>query len=293
MLRTSQENEHTTSFGTCSEPVCRAITYAEAADPSGCGHGVEVWPASGDKKGGVRFPYRVARKPPAESTLHKPWGTGKRGAYPRERGEKMVEVVESYGVRSDCGSNPLKDGPVGWKVGRHRGRSMRLLGSGGDQNQGLRPGILETPGMACQGFSGPGMAGSDGHWGLWPNWLSGLERMRSGAYSLESHDTKGPWSLESWLEDQVGKRPSVEKGHSWPAVQRASLTWWRKRGEGGQRQVSIWGEVESKARKHQSHAVRVGDRASALLNELETASGRIKPTAGGDSDWGGGLESHP
>lgn len=138
MLRTSQENEHTTSFGTCSEPVCRAITYAEAADPSGCGHGVEVWPASGDKKGGVRFPYRVARKPPAESTLHKPWGTGKRGAYPRERGEKMVEVVESYGVRSDCGSNPLKDGPVGWKVGRHRGRSMRLLGSGGGSESGAQ-----------------------------------------------------------------------------------------------------------------------------------------------------------
>lgn len=118
VLRTSQENEQTTSFGTCSEPVCRAITYAEdvwAADPSGCGHGVEAWLVSGDNKVGVLFPYRVARKPPAESTLHKPQGTGKRGACPRERGEKgrkMLEVAESSGVRSDCGSHPLKDDPV-------------------------------------------------------------------------------------------------------------------------------------------------------------------------------------
>ena len=235
VLRTSQENEQTTSFGTCSEPVCRAITYAEdmwAADPSGCGHGVEAWLVSGDNKVGVMFPYRVARKPPAESTLHKPQGTGKRGACPRERGEKgrkMLEVAESSGVRSDCGSDPLKDGPVGWKVGRHRGRSTWLLGWEGAESGAQTWDFRDMPGMACQGFSGPGMAGSDGHWGLWPNWLSGLERMRSGAYSLESHDTKGPWSLESWLEGQVGKRPIVEKGHSWPAVQRASLTWWRKR----------------------------------------------------------------
>lgn len=150
VLRTSQENEHTTSFGTCSEPVCRTITHAEdewATDPSGCGHGVEAWPASGDNKGGVMSLYRIARKSPVESTLHKAWGTGKRGAYPRERGEKgrkMLEVAESRGVRSDCGSDPLKDGPVGWKVGRHRGRSTWLLGSKGEQNQGLRPGILGT-----------------------------------------------------------------------------------------------------------------------------------------------------
>lgn len=49
---------------------------------------------------------------------------------------------------------------------------------------------------------------------FWPNCLSDLERMRSWAYSLERHVTKGPWSLESWLEGEVGKRPSEEKGHS-------------------------------------------------------------------------------
>lgn len=40
--------------------------------------------------------------------------------------------------------------------------------------------------------------------------------------------------------------------------------------EGRDRRQSRVEWVGSKARKHQSHAGRVGDRASALVNELET-----------------------
>lgn len=38
---------------------------------------------------------------------------------------------------------------------------MRLLGPEGEQTWHFR----DMPGMACQGFSGPGMADSDGHYG--------------------------------------------------------------------------------------------------------------------------------
>lgn len=36
----------------------------------------------------------------------------------------------------------------------------------GEQNQGLRH-FRDMPGVACQGFSGTGITGSDGYWGLW------------------------------------------------------------------------------------------------------------------------------
>lgn len=55
VLRASQGNEHTASLGTCSESSCRAMTGAEdvwAANPSGCGHGVEAWPVTDGNKVG-------------------------------------------------------------------------------------------------------------------------------------------------------------------------------------------------------------------------------------------------
>lgn len=43
--------------------------------------------------------------------------------------------------------------------------------------------------------------------------------------------------------------------------------------------MSVSGGEGSKARKHQSHVGRVGDRASE----------RVKPSAGGDSEWEAGV----
>lgn len=77
----------------------------------------------------------------------------------------------------------------------------------GKQNQGPRPGLLETGGWRALMDTG----------GFWPNWLSGLEKMRSHRLG-ERHGTKGQWSPGSRLEGQVGKRPSEEERQSYPEV---------------------------------------------------------------------------